>query len=403
MGSTLVHACPGPAGKAEHSVEARYAVVSLRRLITANTPGQIRAQWHEAYYRLTSRVQPITADSALLDLGRCAVVEALSAVQSLLDHLAQHGIEARAGVGPTPVVAQLASQRVSGALWLPVLIAASDTPAFLKQIPLESLLALAPPDAITPETLARLQGFGVRTLGQLAQLDELTLQRQFGMIGARLAALTQGRSLHPFVPTPPPRTVRFCLRAADPLSMDDALRRLPRLAVGMAKTLREAGYEAGHIAVIIYWASGGRTRLDRALRWRVHAPRLLAQELAQLIVPTLGQSRGEQIDAIRCILSDLGRPAPSQVLLWPQGRSTLSERRQRLRALAVTLGQRRKRPVLLSSQRLAEHAIFSEDSHILTPFGDTQAAATGAASRVQRSNTRQQDSWRDEPLHLHWW
>jgi hypothetical protein len=396
---SLLPASPGPADNATHG-----AVVSLRCFTTTNTAENSQADWREVCYRLTSRVKPITAESALLDLGNCTTIEALSALQPLFAHLAQPGIKARAGIGPTPVVAQLASRMMSSAdEQQQSVVSTSDTPAFLKQMPIECLLTLAPPDAITVEARERLRCSGVRTLGQLARLDELTLRRQFGRMGAHLAALAQGKSLYPFSPTPPLPILRFCLRVVDSLTAEDALRQLPRLAMGIAKTLHEQGYEAGCIEAVIHWASGRRTRVERALRWRVCAPRMLARELARLVVPSLKQSGGEQIDEIRCALSDLQPPTPSQVLLWPQGRSALNDRRAQLGAMADTLAQRCRRPVLLISPRFRDHAIFSEDGYVLTPLGDAQAPTTRRVSREQRAIGRRQDRWQDPPLRLHWW
>jgi hypothetical protein len=394
MSSILLPAHPRQAGEAKQDAEPRYAVVSLRSLTTTTITEQTRTDWLEACYRLTSRVKRITADSTLLDLGGCTAAEALSLLQSLLAHLAERGIETRAGIGPTPVVAQLASQQVAppDTLWRPLVITASDAPAFLKQLPLKRLLTLAPPDAITVETLARLQRCGVRTLGQLARLDELTLRRQFDAVGVQLAAIAQGKSLYPFTPI------------AAPFTTDDTLRQLPRLATGMAEALHEQGHEAGSITVVLQWTSGGRTRLDRALRWRVQASRLLTQELERLIVPALNRGSEEQIDAIRCTLSDLRRLRPSQVLLWPQGRSALRERRKQLRALAHTLAERRKRPVLLASRRITEHAIFSEDGYNLIQLGhEADASACNGGPAAADATPQRQDRWQDAPLRLHWW
>jgi hypothetical protein len=401
MSSIFQPASSGPGGEAEQSVELRYAAVSLRRLTSTSAMEKTQPHLLEACYRLTSRVKPITTDSALLDLGRCTATEALCALQNLLARLALHGAEGRACIGPTPVVAQLASQWVARADAQQLfLVSTADTPGFLRQAPIERLLTLTPPDAITGETLAHLRRSGVRTLGQLARLDELTLRRQFGRMGGHLAALAEGKSLHPFNPTPPPRTLRFCLRSTDPFSADDALRQLPRLATGMAKALHAQRYETGQITVIIQWASGACVCLIHPLRQRVHTSRLLTQELARVVDSALRQSGGEQIDAIRCTLSNLRRPQPSQPLLLPQGRSPRSARQAQTRDLADTLTQRRKRTALLSSQRVAEHAIFSEDGYILAPFSDIQGRAIAAESHV---SARRQDGWQDTSLRLHWW
>jgi len=408
MRPRLVSAPPASPREAEPCAEPRYAAVSR---VPSREVGAIAAEpidWFAACYHLTPRVERLDADHALLELGRCTEAEALSALYTLLDHLAQADIHVLAGIGPTPVVAQLAIQMASAAhpQAHPLLVSASAASAFLKPLPIERLLTLRPAEMVTVEILMRLQRSGIRTLGQLARFDELTLRRQFGVAGGYLATVAQGKSLHPFTPTPRPRALRFGLRHADPLTADELQRQLARLAAGMAKTLDEVGCEAGHITLALHWASGARTRLSGSFRWRVYAPRFLTQELARLIIPELRSQPGEQIDEIRCVLSDLQRPQPLQDLLWPHERTTQSDRRWRIQAIADALAQRSKRPTLLTSRRVAEHAIFSEDGYALAPLSASQTPpASGAASRARerRATTQRALGQQDAPLRLHWW
>jgi nucleotidyltransferase/DNA polymerase involved in DNA repair len=362
--------------------------------------------WFAACYQLTPRVERLNADHALLDLGYCTEAEALSALHTLLNHLAQAEVHVLAGIGPTPVVAQLAAQMSSPAhpQGRPLLVSASATLAFLKPLPIECLLNLRPSDAVTVETLMRLQRSGIRTIGQLARFDELTLRRQFGAAGGCLAAIAQGKSLYPFTPTPRPRALRFGLRHADPLTADAIQHQLARLAAEMAQTLDEEGRAAGHMTLAIHWASGAHTCLGGSFRWRIHNPRILTWELTRLIIPELRRRPDEQIDAIRCILSDLERPLPSQDLLWPHERTTQNDRRWRSQAVADALAQRSKRPTLLNSRRVAGHAIFSEDGYALMPLSTSHTPANDTASRAheQRATAQRTLGQQDAPLRLYW-
>ncbi len=65
--------------------------------------------WMAACYRLTTRVERVSARAALLDLGVCTGSEALAVMRSLLRRLAVMGLRARAGVGPSSALAHLAA------------------------------------------------------------------------------------------------------------------------------------------------------------------------------------------------------------------------------------------------------------------------------------------------------
>jgi nucleotidyltransferase/DNA polymerase involved in DNA repair len=398
---------PEPLG----AVERRYAAVSLRSApavsaVEDSTKAE-STDWVDACYRLTPRVERVSARSVILDLGLCTAQKAQIALQELLDHLERHGLHTHAGIGPTPVVAQLGSAMADSpsAMQQSCLISASDVHGFLKHVPIRRLLMLAPADAISVETLARLRRSGIRTLGQLDRLDEDALRRQFGRTGEQLAALAHGTSLHPFQPTPLPATLRFRTRYTTPLGAGEAVQMLPRLAAKMAKTLREQRYEAGTLGVSIHWISGGRTQVSGSLRQRVSEADLLQQELARLIMPALRQGvehyTDAQIEEIRCLLSDLQRPRPPQALLWPQRRSSLSDRRQRVRELADMLAQRHTRPLLFSGQRIAANTVFSEDGYVLRPFGREARNEPRAAAPL--SGKRHREDRDDGSPRLHWW
>ena len=65
--------------------------------------------WMAACYRLTTRVERVSARAALLDLGVCTDSEALAVMRGLLRRLAVMGLLARAGVGPSSALAHLAA------------------------------------------------------------------------------------------------------------------------------------------------------------------------------------------------------------------------------------------------------------------------------------------------------
>jgi impB/mucB/samB family C-terminal domain len=381
--------------------EPRITVVSL--LDPAPDDG---ADWLGACYSLTPRVAPLSPTSAALDLGPCTEQEALHAAHGLTDHLRWAALHVRIGIGPTLPVAHLAaltgspSQRIA-------LIPAAAVSSFLRPLPIASLCALHLPLPITAETVYRLRRSGVTTLGQLARLDERTLRRQFGAVGALLASLAHGAAPTPFHPTPLAPALRFRTRFPTPLRLEETLRRLPQLAEEIAARLRTRNQTTGALALTVCWDTGGVARAQETLREPMQDAAPLTQRLEHLFTSLLRSPANAQMPQLTLIewlevrLTALAPLQPRQNALWSTPRPLRDERLRRTRALAETLAQRQRRPVLLTARQTHEDAIFSEDGYTLTPL-TAETASTAHAPRL-RTSSRPPDRWRDAPIQPHWW
>jgi hypothetical protein len=282
-------------------------------------------------------------------------------------------------------------------------------PALLRRVPVAALAQLHPAgaDAITPEIVARLHHYGLRTLAQAARLSEPALCRQFGRAGAFLSAVAHGYDERPLLVTPRPAQQRFrtCFApAARPAQM---LAGVPWLAEQVALGLRQRGRQARVLRLRIQWESGSVQRTRLTLRAHTNDPALLAHVMRRLLArlirpdaPGRDATAARAITELRLTLGDFAPSRPEQAAFW----RTRSQRRATIQVLAETLAQRHGRPLLLGPQHATPAAIFSEEEYQLAPF-DTATATTGTqAPRMYAPSLDVPDNcWQQVPQRLHWW
>jgi DNA polymerase-4 len=145
-------------------------------------------------------------------------------------------------VAPVKFVAKIASARCKpdGLLVVP----ADGVLDFLHPLPVSALWGVGEK---VEEVLARL---GLRTVGDLAQVPEATLRREFGVAGTHLHALAWGRDERRVTPAREEKSVGA--EETFPTDVDDpeAIRKeLLRLSGRTARALRAAGYVARTVTV----------------------------------------------------------------------------------------------------------------------------------------------------------
>ena len=360
--------------------------------------GPVGQEWQTACRRLTARVELLSPTRALLDLGACTDAEAVVAVQGLLVYLARWDIPARAGIAPSGCLAELALLRATahGAVRR---ISSSDAPAVLATTPVALLPQLCFADAVTPAVVARLHGYGLRTLGHVARVGELALRRQFGAhVGSILAALATGRDPRPLSPTPPPASLRVRLRVPGGAVAPERLPAvLAHVAGQVARHLCAMGRHAGTLQVAVCWETGARQQVAHTLRQPTSDPALLRDALLRLLLPLLAP--GVAITDVHLTLLDLAPVAPEQAAFW----RTHTQRLAAIGEMADTLTRRHGKPLLLAPQLIAPDAVFSEERHALIARGTETLPSTlsPAAPAVPAPSPR--DAWQTVPHRLHWW
>ena len=417
----LEDAAPAPSALLACALVSPYGVAEPDRL-------DLVEALHAQCARLTDRVawrHPRSQgwpDAALLDLGPCQGSEAQMVCEPLMDWLTARQLIARIGIGPTQTIAQLAARMAAPGVIRAV--APEDAPGFLQRLAVEALVGLAV-EGVTPELVARLRRYGLRTLGQVTQLharDPQALRRQFGAAGGRLAALAQGKDLYPLHVTPAPARVAVRLRFSSGATADQALVALPQLAARLAQRLEASGQRGQALRLAVTWESGAITRARRRMARPLHQPGELTQAahalLTAILTPTTepASDRSVSVAALALALGDLStRPparqgalieAPQATPATPSPEATeAAEARIERIALEVAepLARRYGTPALYRLTTPQPDAILPEERARLVSLasGQSAPATNRTAKRVSGRTLRQRAETLDEALSDH--
>lgn len=138
-------------------------------------------------------VEGLSLDEAFVDFGETTIDAARGRAQSIrADVRRATGLTVSAGVATGKLIAKIASDicKPDGLL----AIAPGEERAFLAPLPANRLWGIG------PKTSARLDAFGIRTIGQIAELDDEALKRHFGGWSAEVRELARGRDMRPVEP-----------------------------------------------------------------------------------------------------------------------------------------------------------------------------------------------------------
>lgn len=376
-------------------------------------------------------------DAIVLSLGPCALSEAQMVCEPLLAWLVERQLVARMGIGPTQVIAQFAAQ--AAAPGVARAVAAEEAPSFIGRLVVDALTGLAV-EGVTPELVARLRHFGLRTLGQVAQLharDPQALRRQFGAAaGERLAALAQGADLYPLQSSSAPARIAVRLRFSAGATPDQALAALPRLAAGLARRLDANEWRGRALRLGVTWASGAETRARRRLARPLYQPGELTQAahalLSAILAPSASSapsaspeptepiepigSAGAQVATLSLSLGDLSARLPTQqsalfdtVAQFAEAEATEAQTRLTRIALEVAepLARRYGTPTLYRLTTPQPDAILPEERAQLVGLTSAQPTQGEQPSRA-KSTPRQRHAAEapHDPTHApqpHWW
>lgn len=197
--------------------------------------------------RFTPQVEPISIDEAFLDVtGSMALFGDGAVIAGRIKSAVRDevGLTASVGVASTKLVAKIASDlRKPDGL---VVVAPGDEAAFLAPLAIGRLWGVG------EKTAAVLAEYGVRTIGDLAEMAPDVLVRRFGKHGASLASRARGVDDDPVHEGEPAKSVghehTFDHDTSDPEVIE---RTLLAMAEGVSGRLRSAGVRASTITVKI--------------------------------------------------------------------------------------------------------------------------------------------------------
>ena len=181
----------------------------------------------------TPLVQPVSIDEAYLDVtpGRYTSEHPVAIARRIRAKVALLGITCSVGVSAVKSVAKIASDhdKPDGL----TVVWAGDEAGFLAPLPIRAM------PGIGPKTAERLTALGIRTLGQLAALDDITAVEVLGSHGTGLVARARGidvRDVHDNDPVKSVSNERTF--ATDVRSPDEVEGALAALAAKVGQRLR---------------------------------------------------------------------------------------------------------------------------------------------------------------------
>jgi DNA polymerase-4 len=190
-------------------------------------------------------IEPLSLDEAYLEMSHwLAQGETAEATAGRLQATVLHeiGLTCSVGVATCKSVAKIASDlRKPFGL---VVVPAGEEAAFLAPLPIGALRGVG---AVTEE---RLKAWGIRTIGDLAGMDENVLRAAFGSAGPELLRMAQGIDNSPVVPEQEAKSMgRETTFATDVTDRDVLEATLLALAEDVARSLRRHGVCAAGVTL----------------------------------------------------------------------------------------------------------------------------------------------------------
>jgi nucleotidyltransferase/DNA polymerase involved in DNA repair len=156
----------------------------------------------------------------------------------------------RVGAAIEPLVAGPPRAGIAGTRFAAMVVAAAAKPGALVAVPEGAeavFLGPLPSRLLTadPDVRARLGRFGLRRIGQIAELPASALVARFGDEGARIGARARGEETDPFRPRHTPERLLLALPIEPPVAEIEAVRFvLRRLATALGESLGARGLAA---------------------------------------------------------------------------------------------------------------------------------------------------------------
>ncbi|MEU7028801.1 hypothetical protein AB0A60_19190 [Streptomyces sp. NPDC046275] len=174
--------------------------------------------------------------------------------------ISQLGVDVRVGVGPSITVAATASAQISGPGGV-IAVASDQVADWLGGLPVEALHGIGPRQA------AVLHDYGIHTVGLLAAVSPVTVQRLLGGRAGRTAAdRARGIDPRPVVPrTLPASAAVRCRFERHVLDGTDVRAALLTLVVDLGLQLRRRTQAARALTLQLAFAGGGQWEKTRRL------------------------------------------------------------------------------------------------------------------------------------------
>ena len=214
--------------------------------------GQVSKELREIFLSVTPLVEPLSLDEAFLDVSGSERLfgspEQIGA--RLRERIATElRLPASVGIAPNKFLAKLCSGKAKPAGLLH--LRAESVEGFLRPLGVRDLWGVG------EQTAARLERFGIRTVGDIVELPSTTLARIVGHSAAgHLATLARGEDPRPVIPYEPAKGMSAEETFERDVDDPEVLRReLLRLAEKVARRLRRSNVAARTVVLKIRYAN----------------------------------------------------------------------------------------------------------------------------------------------------
>jgi len=191
-------------------------------------------------------VEAISIDEAFLDVSDDRRTGAIVAEDLRRAIQVRFSLPTSWGVATNKLVAKIATEAGKpGGL---IVVPPGEEALFLAPLPVEMLWGIG------PKARERLEGFGIRTVGELALQPEAWWHSQFGESGIELAARARGEDSRPVVESREARSMSSETTFSRDVTDGDLLRRtLQEQSEAVGSRLREAGLAGTTVRVKVRW------------------------------------------------------------------------------------------------------------------------------------------------------
>ena len=200
---------------------------------------------------------------------------------------------------------------------------------------------------------ARLTRFGLRRIGQVAELPKSALVARFGAEGERLHARSRGEELEPFRPRRAPERLSLALPIDPPVAETESLRFvLHRLAAALAAQIDARGMAAAkahlRLTLDLAFATAG-TPPEIAVEQRFPEPTADADAIERLLLARLERMPpAAPVEKVELELAGVDPAVGQQLPLFVPQAARTARLGWQLARLALTFGEDRVRRVALT-------------------------------------------------------
>lgn len=223
---------------------------------------KVSEEFHALLRRFSPLIEPLGMDEAYLDMtgSQALLGNPLEAARRIKAEIKEGlGIPASIGIGPSKLVAKIASTlaKPDGILEVP----RGQEEAFLSPLPVDLL------PGVGPRTEETLRQYGVKTVGDLAALSLNRLKNLFGSQGIALYYYARGRDNSPVLPPGEARSINRSTTFPRDITERALLEAaLAYLVEKIGLELRSRGKAAGQVVVRVRYADFETHQLGRRLK-----------------------------------------------------------------------------------------------------------------------------------------